>query len=127
MQLSRRDLLKLGGLGAIGAAGLALPFGREVSAGTPSLLPTKLMPKPYQVPFAAAPTAKPYKTVTDYETGKPKHYYDISALKGSAKHPAHAVHGGPGLQLGGDGRCGAGRRAGARTADRRQPGREDRA
>ncbi len=84
MQLSRRDLIKIGGLGAIGAAGLALPFGREVSAGTPSLLPTKLMPKPYAVPFAAAPTAKPYKTVTDYETGLPKHYYDIWSLKGSA-------------------------------------------
>jgi FtsP/CotA-like multicopper oxidase with cupredoxin domain len=85
MHISRRDLLKLGGLGAIGAAGLALPFGREVKAASVSLLPSSLMPKPYQVAFAAAPKAVPYKTAVDSETGKPKHYYDISALKGTAK------------------------------------------
>jgi FtsP/CotA-like multicopper oxidase with cupredoxin domain len=84
MQLTRRDLLKLGGISAVGAAGLTLPFGREVSGASASLLPSSLMPKPYQVPFAAAPTAKPYKTVTDPDTGKPKHYYDVYALKGSA-------------------------------------------
>ena len=84
MHLSRRDLLKLGGLGAIGAAGLSLPFGNKVSGSAASLLPSSLMPRPYQVPFVKPPTAKPYKTVTDPETGKPKHYYDMYAIKGSA-------------------------------------------
>ena len=77
MHVSRRDLLKLGGLGALGAAGLSLPFGREVSGSAASLLPLSLMPKPFKVPFVVPPTAKPYKTVIDPETGKPKHYYDM--------------------------------------------------
>jgi FtsP/CotA-like multicopper oxidase with cupredoxin domain len=84
MQLSRRDLLKLGSLGAMGAAGLSLPFGNKVSGSTVSLLPSSLMPKPYQVPFVKPPTARPYKTV-DLEGGRRKHYYDMYAIKGSAK------------------------------------------
>ena len=39
MPFSRRDAFKLGGLGALGVAGLAIPFGNMVSAKDPSQLP----------------------------------------------------------------------------------------
>ena len=51
MRLSRRDMFKLGGLGALGAAGLAIPLGNQVSGSSASLLSDKKMPKPYQTTF----------------------------------------------------------------------------
>ena len=51
MQVSRRDVLRVAGVAAVGAAGLSLPLGRGVSGSTISLLPTSRMPKPYAVPF----------------------------------------------------------------------------
>jgi len=44
-------MFKLGGLAAVGAAGLAIPLGNTVSGASASLLPTSKMPKPYQVAF----------------------------------------------------------------------------
>ena len=79
MQFSRRDMLKLAGLGAVGAAGLTLPFGREVSGSTISLLPTSKMPKPYAAAFVSPPVIQPYKTEGDTA------YYDITARQGTAR------------------------------------------
>ncbi len=50
MSFSRRDAFKLGGLTALGAAGLAVPWG-SVDAATASLLPSSKMPKPYAASF----------------------------------------------------------------------------
>ena len=80
MHISRRDALKLGGLAAAGAAGLALPFGRSVSGATPSLLAARNMPKPYAVPFRRLQRLVP--TVGGDADG-PIHFYDISARPGS--------------------------------------------
>ena len=82
MQLSRRDMLKLTGLGAVGAAGLTLPFGREVSGSTISLLPTSKMPKPYTQAFQRQTVLEPYRTATI--DNKPVAYYDVTAKPGSA-------------------------------------------
>ncbi len=81
MRLSRRDAFKLGGLAAVGTAGLALPFSRSVSGGTPSLLPAKNFPKPYAATFARLPVLAPYKTAVDDDG--PVSYYDVTARAGA--------------------------------------------
>ncbi len=53
MPFSRRDAFKLGGLGALGVAGLAIPFGNMVSAKDPSQLPQADVPVPYETASAA--------------------------------------------------------------------------
>ena len=81
MNLSRRDMFKLGGLTAAGAAGLAIPFGSTLGASSASLLPSSKMPKPYQVAFGRLEKLVPYKQ--DFGDN-PCDYYDISATVGSA-------------------------------------------
>lgn len=61
---SRRDAFKLGGLAALGAAGLAIPWG-AVDAASASLLPSSKMPKPYQVPFARLEVLPKADVLTD--------------------------------------------------------------
>ena len=82
MKISRRDALKLGGLAAVGTAGLSLPLGQSVSGGTPSLLATRNMPKPYAAAFRRVDVQVPYRTEVD-EHG-PVAYYDNEAKAGSA-------------------------------------------
>jgi FtsP/CotA-like multicopper oxidase with cupredoxin domain len=84
MQVSRRDMLKLAGLGAVGAAGLSVPLGREVRASTISLLPTSKMPKPYAVPFVRQQVLQPYGQGVASD-GSPIHYYDVTAQAATAK------------------------------------------
>ena len=79
MQFSRRDALKLAGLGAVGATGLALPLGRSVSGVTPSLLASKDMPVPYAAAFRRLPVLEPSERTADADG--PVHKYDISALQ----------------------------------------------
>jgi FtsP/CotA-like multicopper oxidase with cupredoxin domain len=83
MQVSRRDMLKLAGLGAVGAAGLTLPFGHEASGSAISLLPSGSMPKPYATKFAHQQVLSPYNKVRDAD-GQWCHYYDVTAKPGSA-------------------------------------------
>ena len=66
--LSRRDAFKLGGLAALGAAGLAIPWG-AVDAASASLLPSSKMPKPYQVSFSRL-EALPKADVTTDQFGQ---------------------------------------------------------
>jgi spore coat protein A, manganese oxidase len=59
METSRRDVLKLGGLGVLGAAGAAaLPWGAPLGAATASLLPPGRMPVPFRSPFVRPPVAR---------------------------------------------------------------------
>ena len=76
MNLSRRTTLKLSGLAALGAAGLSLPLGRTVNAGTPSLLSGKNTPKPFQNAFKRLDVLTPYKREVDAEG--PVDYYDVT-------------------------------------------------
>ena len=80
MRLSRRDMFKLGGLVAVGAAGLAIPLGNTVSGASASLLPTSKMPKPYQAKFERLEVLAP---VVGGDAQGPIHYYDITAKPGA--------------------------------------------
>ena len=71
MQLSRRDMFKIGGLAAVTAAGLAIPLGNTVSGATASLLPASKMPKPFQTTFSRLEVLPPVKTeVDEHGTGR---------------------------------------------------------
>jgi FtsP/CotA-like multicopper oxidase with cupredoxin domain len=58
MNVSRRDVLKVGAAGALVSGGLLLPFGSSASTGTVSTLAPANMPKPFQATFAAGPTIR---------------------------------------------------------------------
>ena len=82
MRLSRRDAFKIGGLGALGAAGLAIPLGNMVSGQSASLLPSKNMPLPYRTTFGRLPVLPPVGSRIDPE-GRTVWIYDITAKAGS--------------------------------------------
>ena len=83
MSLSRRDALKLGGLAAVGAAGLADAVGQHGQRATPSLLPTSKMPKPYAAAFGRLEVLPPAATEMDDEG--PVAVYDITAKAGAVR------------------------------------------
>jgi spore coat protein A, manganese oxidase len=83
MQVSRRDMLKLAGLGAVGAAGLTLPMGHDASGSTISLLAASKMPKPYSRSFVHQQQLKPYKKLRDAD-GVWCEYYSVTAKQGTA-------------------------------------------
>ncbi|MGS0685867.1 hypothetical protein ACVBEQ_12095 [Nakamurella sp. GG22] len=81
MQLTRRDAFKLGGLGVLGAAGLAVPLGRTVSGSSASLLSSSKMPKPFQTTFSRLEVLTP---TTKWDADGPIDCYDITAKPGGA-------------------------------------------
>ena len=59
MHLNRRDVMKLGGLGAVGAAATTfLPSGQGVGASTLSTLDPRFMPVPFETRFVRPPIAR---------------------------------------------------------------------
>jgi spore coat protein A, manganese oxidase len=64
---TRRDLLKFGGLGALGAVGAtALPWGGStLSAKESSALPARLMPRPFEGRFREPPVMRPFRSFRD--------------------------------------------------------------
>ncbi len=69
MDLSRREVLQIGGLSALAVAGLTVPFNGSVSAKSASLLDEDLMPRPYRTEFTRPPVLRPVAEGTD-ELGK---------------------------------------------------------
>jgi len=64
VETTRRSMLKIGGLGALGAVGAAaLPWGATLGATTPSTLPPGRMPRPYREAFVRPPVVRPYRSV----------------------------------------------------------------
>ncbi len=65
MDLTRRDLVKLG---VLGSASLAVPLMRVASAATQNRLAESALPAPFTTPFALPPLAVPtdYDDTTDY-------------------------------------------------------------
>ena len=59
MELSRRSLLQIGGLGALAVGGLRLPLSSTVAASSASLLDESKMPRPYRRTFAYPPNLLP--------------------------------------------------------------------
>jgi FtsP/CotA-like multicopper oxidase with cupredoxin domain len=82
MPFSRRDAFKLGGLSALGAAGLAIPLGKMVSGSSASLLPSKSMPVPYRTTFARLPVLDSVGWGVDSD-GRTVKKYDITAKAGA--------------------------------------------
>jgi spore coat protein A, manganese oxidase len=61
---TRRDILKIGGLGALGTVGLsALPSWSQLAAKSASELPTASMPRPFETVFARPRVLRPDKSV----------------------------------------------------------------
>jgi spore coat protein A, manganese oxidase len=86
---TRRDVLRIGGLGILGAAGAAaLPWGATLGAKSPSTLPAGRMPRPYRAAFVRPPVMHPYKSVRDQD-GQWVDHFDL------VMHPgwAHMVPG----------------------------------
>ncbi len=85
MAMSRRDVMKVAGVGALAAGGLAVPLSRgggDVVAGAPSLLSNGLIPKPYRTTFAPPPVLDPVATGTDADGTWAR--YDIYMRAGAA-------------------------------------------
>src|SRR3954447_21117746 len=66
MSLNRRDLLKLGGLSVLGAAGLAVPLGGGASTKSISTLSATKFPKRYAAAFQRPSILTAYKS--DFST-----------------------------------------------------------
>lgn len=82
MPVSRRQALQIGGVGIIGALGLAVPLS-SVSAKSASLLDPRNMPKPYQQALTIPPVLRPKSTVIGAD-GKKTHLYHIEQTVGMA-------------------------------------------
>jgi FtsP/CotA-like multicopper oxidase with cupredoxin domain len=75
VEATRRDVLKFGGLGALGAVGAsALPWGATLGAKPPSTLPAALMPAPFRTRFKRPPVLRPHKSVRDNDGGWVDHF-----------------------------------------------------
>jgi len=82
MPVSRRQALQIGGVGIIGALGLAVPLS-SVSAKSASLLDPRNMPRPYQQALTIPPVLRPKSTVIGAD-GKKTHLYHIEQTVGMA-------------------------------------------
>jgi FtsP/CotA-like multicopper oxidase with cupredoxin domain len=84
MSVSRRQVLMVGGIGALGVASagaLTFPFG-TVEAKSASRLSDKDMPRPFQSysAFVRPPELKPTRTAIDPVDGKPVNYYTVTEV-----------------------------------------------
>ncbi|TNB75679.1 multicopper oxidase family protein [Arthrobacter sp. BB-1] len=82
MAISRRQALQLGGIGIIGAFGLAVPL-QSVDAKSASRLDPRNMPKPYQRALIV-PSVLPYSRTTVDADGHVRRHYRIQQKLGSA-------------------------------------------
>ncbi|WP_104044932.1 multicopper oxidase family protein [Arthrobacter sp. ZGTC412] len=82
MSISRRQAMQIGGIGIIGAFGLAVPLG-SVDAKSASRLAARNMPKPYQRTLTVPPVLSPSKTTVDAD-GHKRHHYRIEQKLSSA-------------------------------------------
>lgn len=80
MSVSRRQALQIGGVGVIGALGLAVPLS-SVDAKSASLLDSKNMPRPYQRTLPIPPVLAPESTTIGAD-GKKVHLYQIEQTAG---------------------------------------------
>ncbi|MBO1269898.1 multicopper oxidase family protein [Arthrobacter cavernae] len=81
MSVSRRDVLLLGGLGALGAAGLAVPLS-SIAGKSASELARANMPVPFRAGFRIPPVLEPFLTDIDPADGAPVNHYLITERVG---------------------------------------------
>ena len=78
MDLTRRDMLKLGALGVVGTAGASrLPWSSVVEAQTVGLLAAGDLPRPFRNGFVRPPVLRPDRTARDRD-GVLTDYFTIS-------------------------------------------------
>jgi len=80
--MNRRNFMKLGAVGAVGIAGLAIPLGQQVTARTPSTLASRNFPRRYTAAFKRPPVLRPYATGTDEQGDYAS--YSVTAMAGAA-------------------------------------------
>ncbi len=76
MSISRRNVLAMGGFGALTAAALTAPISSISAKSAPVLDGSKL--RPYGLAFKRPPTLAPYKTGINPLDGKPQNFYSIT-------------------------------------------------
>jgi FtsP/CotA-like multicopper oxidase with cupredoxin domain len=89
MALSRREVLKVGGLGLVGAAGLGgvgtLPFGGNVVAREAGELDAEQLPPPFAVPFVRPPVLRPVNWEYDKRGRLIRQVYRVTARETTAR------------------------------------------
>lgn len=76
MNISRRKVLLLGGLGVVGMGAAAVPWD-TVDAKSASRLKDSEMPRPFRAAFVQAPSLRPSSTGIDPVDGAPVNYYSV--------------------------------------------------
>ena len=85
MELNRRDMMKLGGLGVAGAAaGTMLPVGDLIRASDPSTINPALLPDPFTTRFRRPPVLRPVDRRRDAD-GVWTDFYELSQRMTNAK------------------------------------------
>ena len=85
MDATRRDVLRIGGLGVLAAAGVsALPWGWTLGASSPSRLEESRLPQPFRTPFLRPPVLRPWGTVRG-ANGEFVDLYRITERRGRAR------------------------------------------
>src|SRR5262245_8396004 len=85
MSVTRRDVLKVGGLGVLGAvAALGLPWGSTVGARSRERLAASRMPQPFRAPFRRPPVLRPWRSVRD-ANGEWVDLFRITEQQGQAR------------------------------------------
>ena len=89
MALSRREVLKVGGLGLVGAAGIggvgSLPFGGRVLARDAGELDAEQLPRPFTAAFVRAPVLRPVDWDYDRRGRLIRQVYHLTAKETSAR------------------------------------------
>jgi FtsP/CotA-like multicopper oxidase with cupredoxin domain len=85
VETTRRDVLKIGGLGALGVVGAtSLPWGAGVGAKRSSGLPAALMPRPFRSRFTRPPLLRAHKTTRDADGALVDHF-EVTQRAGRAE------------------------------------------
>jgi FtsP/CotA-like multicopper oxidase with cupredoxin domain len=86
MTVSRREALKIGGLGVVGVAGLgALPFGGTVLARDAGALDEGQLPTPFRTAFHRPPVLRPVHWEYDRRGRLARQVYHVTARETSAR------------------------------------------
>jgi spore coat protein A len=83
MNVSRRNVLTAGGLGALGLVGLTSPLGNVAETKSASSLPDRLMPRPFRSTFQQLPVLTPSASWRDGDGVDWKHFI-VTAKPGYA-------------------------------------------
>jgi FtsP/CotA-like multicopper oxidase with cupredoxin domain len=84
MELSRRNVVKAGGLGALGLAAFGLPLGQTLQGKSASKLRDQNFPVPYTAAFVKPPVLQPYESTRDAD-GAPLQKFEVTQTVGTAQ------------------------------------------